>query len=191
MKGKPYVPIVSSYVLDSQLVNTYTAPNLTGDEADGLMFFNSGQLPVNTHSLTVTVQSASLDYPFLFDYLIFTPAPTLSSDALPLTTTSSSTSSSSTSLVGSGLSFTSSSSSTSASQQPTGVAGASHSSSKLGPILGGVFGGIGLVAIAAVLLWWCLRQQKARPRRDDVVIEGKSALYSLVLIRPDGGPAVR
>lgn len=181
--GKPYVAVRSTYSIDDQQVGTFTAPNLTS-EADGIMFFNSGEIPVHLHTLTVTVESVSEDYPFLFDYLLFTPAPTVTSDALPASTSSpdASSSSSSSALAGTALSFSSSppstsSSSTSSSATASGIPvnnATDHSTNHTGPIVGGVVGGIALLAIVSGFAWWWTRRRKAGSRVDSHMFDDKA-----------------
>ncbi|KIP12721.1 hypothetical protein PHLGIDRAFT_133798 [Phlebiopsis gigantea 11061_1 CR5-6] len=133
------------------------------------MFFNSGEIPVHLHTLTVTVESVSEDYPFLFDYLLFTPAPTVTSDALPASTSApdASSSSSSSALAGTALSFSSSPPSTSSSSTSSSATASAilvnnasdHSTNHTGPIVGGVVGGIALLAIVSGFVWWWARRR--------------------------------
>lgn len=182
--GKAYVPVRSTYTIDDKVVGTFTAPNLT-EEADGILFFNSGQIPVHLHTLTVTVESASEDYPFLFDYLLFTPAPTVASDALPSSTSSNSASSSSTSspLAGTALSFSATPSSTSDSSASSSATSstsstipintvAEHSSNHAGPIAGGVIGGVVFFAAVLGLAWWWTQRKRASSNLDPRGFDG-------------------
>ncbi|GJE84368.1 hypothetical protein PsYK624_004440 [Phanerochaete sordida] len=189
---KTYVATSSTYSVDGNELNTFTSPNLT-QEADGIMLFNSGSLPINSHQLTVSVDSASEDYPYLLDYIVFIPAPTLSSNAISFTVGSSSASSSSSSLVNTALSF----SGTSTSCTSFGYAGhtgapqydvATSHSSHVGPIVGGVIGGVALLAILFGLLFWCLKRRKAQSEDDSSssMMEGKPT----PMIPPGGVPGI-
>ena len=132
---------------------TYIAPNVT-EQQFNVLFWESGLFTWQGAHFTMNVTSASVDTPFLFDYLIYTeqtkappppvlPTTTTLSNALPLSTgTAPSSPSSSAALPGQ-------------SGEPQ-AAQASGSNNHTGVIAGGVVGGVVLIAaIMALLLFWC------------------------------------
>ena len=85
--------MTSVYILDHQVVGSYTAPNVT-EQLDHVVFWSASGLISTFHTMVVNITSASPDYPFLFDFIAFpyaaytTPSVTLPSETV---TSSSST----------------------------------------------------------------------------------------------------
>lgn len=191
-KNKPYVATSSTYSIDDEQMGSFTSPNLT-QEADGLMLFNSGTIPLKSHVLTVSVDSASEDFPYLLDYLVFIPAPPLSSDALPVSSGGSPFGpSSSSSLVNTALSFSTTPTSSSSSSAGLAPTGSPHSDvvksrpSHVGPIVGGVIGGVLFLVLWFSALVWCAKRRNAKSRENSMS-EGKPMPPSNV---PGGIPGV-
>lgn len=146
--GVPPAPVTSVYIMNHEVVGSYTAPNVT-QELDHVVFWSADGLVSTYHTVTVNVTSASPDYPFLFDFIAFpyaaytTPSVTLSESA------------SSSSVDASWLSQ--------ASQNDT----APSPRSNTGVIAGGVVGGIALFALASIAALWIWyrppRQRKPGP----------------------------
>lgn len=196
-QGTTPTAVTSTYLIDGAVVGSYTAQNLT-QQTDGIQFWASSTLDVQRHLLTVQVTSATSDYPFLFDYLLFMPPPTVTSDALPGLTdgSGSATSASRTSsilsnglplsatsvapsLSGSTISESSRSSSSSYWDYPT--QGASKSSSttnsiNIGAIVGGVVGGIAGLSLVILVCFHCWRRRRQSQELDTA--EGMSQRIS-------------
>lgn len=192
-KGLTYNAVTSVYIIDDVVMGSYTAPNLTTEE-DGVMFWTSGLLDVNSHNLVVNITSATKNYPYFFDYLLFTPPPLVTSDALGGSTSSSSaytsSSASSTSPLSAALSLApatsakseSSSSSSSQTAAPTSQADNLVSTkSHTGAIAGGVVGAVvGVLLLVLALLFWCRRRKRSHLPHDLDVVEGATRITSLI-----------
>ncbi|KAJ3018498.1 hypothetical protein NUW54_g321 [Trametes sanguinea] len=131
-------------------------PVLPGARAESnITFYVSSLLPLDFHTLTVTVVNASGDGPFLFDYLVYgfldasedPNPPNASSTAAAAQNTSSITSSFTTSA--SSLAAPASSSSGSL---PKSLA--VKPSFPVVPVVGGVVGGIVALALASAAIYW-------------------------------------
>ncbi|KAI9062576.1 hypothetical protein FKP32DRAFT_1593237 [Trametes sanguinea] len=151
-------------------------PVLPGARAESnITFYVSSLLPLDFHTLTVTVVNASGDGPFLFDYLVYgfldasedPNPPNASSTAAAAQNTSSSTSSSFTST--SSLAAPASSSSGSSPQSP-----AVKPSFPVVPVVGGVVGGIVVLALASAAIYWLCRRRGRVLRNDRGSIEPES-----------------
>ena len=137
-------PVTSVYILDHQVVGSYTAPNVT-EQLDHVVFWSASGLISTFHTMVVNITSASPDYPFLFDFIAFpyaaytTPSVTLPSETV---TSSSSTDGN-----------------TPSSRNDT----APFHRSSTGAIVGGVVGGAALPALACVTaLWIWFRRPRAK-----------------------------
>lgn len=171
--GKAPTPVSSVYLIDGVQLGSYTAPNVSA-EVDGTLFWASGTLDVNKHIIEVQITSASPDYAFYFDYMLFVPAPTVSAGTSDILATSSSqdtSSSTSAALTSSALtnrlslappsSSSTSVTATSASQSVTAQADVVNAPRhNTGAIAGGVVGGVvGLFAVLCALLFWRRRSR--------------------------------
>ncbi|OSD04714.1 hypothetical protein PYCCODRAFT_61279 [Trametes coccinea BRFM310] len=149
---------------------------LSGARAESnITFYVSSLLPLDFHTLTVTVVNASGDGPFLFDYLVYGFLDA-SEDPNPPNASSATTSAQSTS---------STSSSSSASTSSLGAPAASSNGSSPGslavkatfpvvPVVGGVVGGIVLLALASAAIYWLCRRRGRATRNDCGSIEPES-----------------
>lgn len=164
--GKIPTAVTSVYLIDNVTVGTYTAQNFT-QEADGIQFWTSGELEVIHHILTVNITTATPDYPFLFDYLLFMPPATLTSSDLSDSSASDSSTLNTFSSVSNGLSLSapsSSTKSTASTSSPSATTSlVSLSTSKhidIGAIVGGVVGGVATSCAMFLVLFFCWRRRR-------------------------------
>ncbi|KAJ3484113.1 hypothetical protein NLI96_g5858 [Meripilus lineatus] len=162
--GSGALPPISTYKIDGNSPVTYTAPNLTGEEASGILFFASNNLAAASHVLVINVTRASQGGPYMLDYItVQTPGSSSSSSVIP--SSSSNTLPPSSSLPSGSTSKSSSSPSSSASE--AAVTGSTSKTNIAGPVAGGVIGG--LVLLAAIILavfFWCRRRKRRGPIPD-------------------------
>lgn len=197
--GNSVHPITSTYTIDNEVVGSFTAA--PGDaEQDGVAFFSSKNLELAFHVLVMNVTSASDDYPFILDYVMFVPAPTLSS-TFSLSVAPSSSAPSSSDLTA-GISFTAattttesviSSSEASGTAVPIVTAAGSSSSSHAGPIAGGVIGGIVLLLALGALFWW-YRRRRGSAEGSEVAEKGTRQAFlcaNIMLSKLADGASVR
>ena len=128
----------SSYSIDDGTSTNFTAPlDIATTQYDKAFFQVQGLSPDSEHTLAVNVLYASDNAPYLFDYIGYIPL------------TQPSTTSSMANAPGTGLPIPSANSS---------------SSKPIGPIIGGVVGGVALVLLAAATLYFYIsRRRLGRP----------------------------
>ena len=146
----------AQYAVDGQSQNITSAPNTTRTLL-GVNFYTSDWFPNGTHVLTVNVTTATEDGPYLFDYLSIdtTNPPAASTNNTIATNTTTAVTSSSTSSTS-----TSSSSTATSSGDALGASTSGKSSVPTGPIVGGVIGGMALLALIAFGAWWLWRKHR-------------------------------
>ncbi|TBU59942.1 hypothetical protein BD310DRAFT_365384 [Dichomitus squalens] len=143
----------AQYAVDGQSQNISSAPNTTRTLL-GVNFYTSDWFPNGTHMLTVNVTTATEDGPYLFDYLSIDTTNPPAANNTAATNSTASASSSSTS--------TTSSSSSTASSSGTALGASTHSKSSvpIAPLVGGVIGGLALLALIAFGAWWMWKKHR-------------------------------
>ena len=155
----------TTYAIDGEVVANYTSPVIApGYFTINTVFFQSQTLVDGDHTLVITTTNGTRPNRYWLDYFQYTASPVVSS--------SSSTSSSSV------LSSTVQPSSSSSSPVSSSTSAVSSSSRvKVGPIVGGVLGGIAILVIAALLLFICVKirrnKRKVSPSPLDSPLPGK------------------
>ena len=162
MYGQP----TTTYAIDGEVLGTYTAPVIApGYFTTRNVFFQSQTLPDGDHTLVITTTNGTKPNIYVLDFFQYTASPVESSSS----STSWSSVSSSTVQPSSSSSSPISSSSTSAVSSSSRV--------KVGPIVGGVLGGIAILVIAVLLLFICLKirrnKRKVSPSPLDSHLPGK------------------
>ncbi|KAI0758937.1 hypothetical protein C8Q74DRAFT_1221544 [Fomes fomentarius] len=159
----------AQYAVDGDSQSISSVPNATRTLAD-VHFYTSDYFPLGDHVLTVNITTATSSAPYLFDYLaIDTLGP-----QEPISSSSSSSSSSSTSSTSSSSSLPPSSSSSSMASTTTGdsapttqvpvvhVGANSKGPQPMGPIIGGVVGGVALLVLCGIAFWWVYKTNRSR-----------------------------
>ncbi|KAJ7055767.1 hypothetical protein C8F01DRAFT_1157632 [Mycena amicta] len=153
-------------------------------------YYDSGVLADGKHTLVVTAVN---DDPIWVDYLLVVPPLISASSPSPPTSSSTTTTTGSAGAGGTSSTTTSSAGAGGTSTTSTRSAGASgtsspdtnpvhrSSSSKAGPIAGGVIGGIFLLVCVAFLALFCVRR---RQRRQDGIITPDMSQYQSSVTRP-------
>ncbi|PSR75222.1 hypothetical protein PHLCEN_2v9263 [Hermanssonia centrifuga] len=179
LRGMPNTnptPTTSIYSIDGNVVRSYTAPQVTVDQ-NGVLFFDSGVITTGPlqHVLWVNVTSASPDFPYYLDYLLVVsnPSPDASVPPPPPPSPTTSTSHTSSTIVSTSLT---SSTTIQLSQPNTPSPTAARTSSavshvNVGPIAGGVVGGVVVLITALVLLLRCRRRKKYGNLHDNNVVD--------------------
>ncbi|PSR75217.1 hypothetical protein PHLCEN_2v9258 [Hermanssonia centrifuga] len=157
LRGQNYTfptPTESTYSIDGVVMKNWTAPQLTTD-SNGILFFDSGEISIQNHTLSVSIINATNDFPYYLDYLTVEPPP----PPPPQTTSTSSQTASTSHTIARPSSLTSSSS---APDQGSGVA--SHI--EVGAVVGGVVGGVVvLIAVLFGLFVFWRKRKKSEYRR--------------------------
>lgn len=174
--GKPPTAVTATFDISGRSIagasGSFTAPNTT-EEQDGVLLWTSGPVDVYGYYLLINVTSATPDYPFLFDYLVFSRPPEVTSDPF----SQSSTTSSPTLSIPNALTLTStsmshdsesSSASLSSSQAQETNAAPPSSGHHTGAIVGGVVGGLAALILGMLLLWCTRRRMRAYPSDADL-----------------------
>ena len=155
--------------------------------ATSVTFFDSGPLPSGKHTLKVMVASATAETPFYLDYIAVAQA-NASATSGTLTPVAP-VESHSVTATGSG----GTASSTASSQQGGSAAGediAQLDPRKLAAIVGGIIGGLGVLAVVGIVAWTlCLRRRRRGSNRycyssfssAAMVYDGASSLAVLIL----------
>lgn len=161
---------VAHYSVDGAFEQVRTGPNVSTVQGNAL-FYQINNLPLEVHTLTINVTTASSDNPWIFDYLRIANA----TDANPQSTSLTST-----------TAPASSSSSAAAIASVAPSASNSSSSFPKAPVVGAVAGGVVLMVALLVLLYYlwrraCMRAQELefedfRGRPDDPSRECLSTL---------------
>ncbi|KAI9065878.1 hypothetical protein FKP32DRAFT_446164 [Trametes sanguinea] len=138
---------VTHYVLDDN-PSTYTSYTAPVQNASAVTFYSSGPLMGGRHSLTIVVVTASGDFPFFLDYFAVLPA----NETIQFMPTGTMSSSSTTS---SSPSTSAASSSASSSQlSSNSEALAALDPKRIGAIVGGVLGGVVVLAALTMMIWF-------------------------------------
>ncbi|CDO73754.1 hypothetical protein BN946_scf185015.g82 [Trametes cinnabarina] len=139
----PGATVTSSYTIDGAAAGSFsssTVPAALVNEADGQLFFDSGTISDGDHTLVINVTLASAAEPYQIDYIKYTATPPTSSSSTSGTAT------------GSGSASPSATS---------GTSGSSHTN--VGPIAGGVVGGVlGVALVAGIGLFLFFRYFRHR-----------------------------
>ncbi|KAJ8487317.1 hypothetical protein ONZ51_g4270 [Trametes cubensis] len=121
--------------------------------ATSVTFFDSGPLPSGKHTLKVMVASATAETPFYLDYIAVAQANGTLTAVAPLETHSRTATNSGGAV-----------SSTATSQQGDSAAGGSIAEldpRRLAAIVGGIIGGLGVLAVVGIVAWTlCLRRRR-------------------------------
>ena len=152
--------LLSELLTQCHIVVTSQKPyHDTGGLVGGFVFFQTPKLEDATHEIDITVTTASLTDPFIFDFFLVTPAAGGSSSgvdttrSVPSSTITSRRVPSSTITSGRVPSSTITSSS---------VPIVTTSSTPIGAIAGGIVGSIAGIAILAIAVWYVLRRRSCR-----------------------------
>ena len=145
----------TTYAIDGVVVATYAAPMIApGYVTTGTIFFKSQTLADGNHTLVITTTNGTLPNRYLLDYFQYTASPFVSSSSI---SSSSNTPSSSTRPTSNNAAPVSSPSTLASSNTSE-----ASSRNKVGPIVGGVLGGIAFLMVAALLLFICIRKRRSR-----------------------------
>ena len=160
-------PTTGTYAIDGQSPITF---NLDGQSANGTglevnqIFFQTGQLSAGMHTLDVVYQGNSQTAPLTLSQLfVQNNASSLSSTSGTSNNTSSSTSNA-TSIATSGTPVATSSTPNPAIDTP-------NHSNHLGPIIGGVIGGLALIIFAILTIFFLCRRRKDRSQKVDAIVK--------------------
>lgn len=135
--------VASTYSIDNSKTITYRPPANTTVENDNVEFFESSDLSDGQHTLFANVTSCSSDNLYVMTSLAYIPSSKASVSSASLTTSLSLPTSSTTA---------------------GGATSQSHSSTPIGAIVGGVIGGVALLIISAIAIWFfCFRQRHGQP----------------------------
>ena len=156
----PYItgPLpAAEYAIDGQSPATLTLAN-TSRPLIGVTFYASPALANGTHVLTVNVTTATSNAPYLLDYLAVSNATHHGAASVSSSTSASSSGSS-------GVSSSATSSSAGASGSPSAAADREADAkgagkTPTGAVVGGVVGGLALVAALAAAAWWFWRRRR-------------------------------
>ncbi|THG96380.1 hypothetical protein EW026_g5447 [Hermanssonia centrifuga] len=77
LRGQGYtiaIPTESSYSIDSVLMKNYIAPQVTVDQSK-VQFFDSGDIGALSHFMSVSITSATNDFPYYLDFITVVPPP--------------------------------------------------------------------------------------------------------------------
>ncbi|KAK7688892.1 hypothetical protein QCA50_007583 [Cerrena zonata] len=134
--------LVSTYSIDNSTPFTYRAPtNITADTGD-VEFYTSPVLSDGQHTLFANVTSCSSNHLYIMLSILYVPSSITSVASASRTVISS---------------FPTSSNTVSGSSE-------SHSSTPVGAIVGGVIGGVALLIISAIAIWFfCFRPRHGQP----------------------------
>ncbi|CAL1703259.1 unnamed protein product [Somion occarium] len=136
--------LTSTYTVDDSQPVTYRAPTNTTQESDSVVFFLSPFLSAAQHTLVVDVASCSTENPYIIQLIGYIPT---STSTLP-----------SASYMPTNFPLPTGSAANGASTNE------SHSSTPVGAIVGGVIGGVALLVITAITLWYfCFRRGRGQP----------------------------
>ncbi|KAI0824994.1 hypothetical protein BC628DRAFT_1410425 [Trametes gibbosa] len=132
---------ISGYTLDNA-TNSLFLFQAGAANATSITFYNSGLLTFGKHTLDISVVRIQDDIPYLLD-------------AIYIQTPSSTQSSTSTAIWVSTVFVTPSAIATGLADQNNGTQATSTNSTPVGPIVGGVVGGVALLVAAALVIYFC------------------------------------
>ncbi|KAG6880141.1 hypothetical protein C0992_005225 [Termitomyces sp. T32_za158] len=150
----PHSESKASYSIDGGDPTSFVLKGLPSDATTTVYnqeFFTTPNLPLGDHTIIVTYDGS--DTPLTLDYLVVTHAPLLVTTNLNV---------SSTAVPTTGATFTSSQASSISSPTVPSVSTPSptpHSNTLIGPIIGGVIGGLVTIAILLFAFWWWHRRR--------------------------------
>ncbi len=87
LRGQNYTletPTESTYNIDNVFLQDYVAPQVTVDQ-NKVSFFDSGDIGAGNHSLSVTITSATGNFPYYLDFLTVVPPPPVTTSPTPPT----------------------------------------------------------------------------------------------------------
>lgn len=165
----PLAPTTATYAIDGQSPITF---ELNGEAANPVgqlnqIFFQTGQLSSSLHTLDVVYQGNNTTAPLTLSHLFIenhgfslSSSPGATPNNTPPTTSSLPLSSG-----------TPNSAPSSPSNSTSNPSGPSHHSSNLGPIIGGVIGGLALIFVIIAILLFLRRRKKDPSEEADVVVK--------------------
>ncbi|RDX53888.1 hypothetical protein OH76DRAFT_1399045 [Lentinus brumalis] len=133
-------PPAARFSIDGQVVQTTTAPN-NGSDNYSFDYLDLDGLDSKSHVLEIDVLNATRDYPFYMDCILYLPVQGVSPTASQVVITT----------------FLPAPTSSSSQQASTG-----KSSVPVGPIVGGVVGGLAVIVAACIAIWFlCFRRRRS------------------------------
>ncbi len=133
-------PPAARFSIDGQVVQTTTAPN-NGSDNYSFDYLDVDGLDSTSHVLEIDVLNATGDYPFYMDYILYLPVQGVSPTASQVIITT----------------FLPAPTSSSSQEASTG-----KSSVPVGPIVGGVVGGLAVIVAACIAIWFlCFRRRRS------------------------------
>ena len=136
-------PPAAQFSIDGNVLQQTTAPNNGSTNFSFIYFQQDGLDTSSPHTLEIDVLNATENYPFVMDYILYLPVqgatPTASQSII-----------------------------TTFLPAPSGAGDSQGSSSKavpVGPIVGGVIGGLALIVATAIAIWFlCFRRRQSTGR---------------------------
>ncbi|KAI0832809.1 hypothetical protein BC628DRAFT_1335812 [Trametes gibbosa] len=125
-----------SFSIDGGTPNVVSSPPVKSPQYS-YQFYDSHSLPAGQHTLQILVNNGEEDWPFVLDYIQYSPL--LSSTPSPASSSPG----------------TSASASTTGISTPSEAANVSHKSHPVGAIVGGVIAGVVGLSLLAFVLWFC------------------------------------